>query len=276
MNKLQNQFKDKLNYHESTDFNDIITENFLLSDFKIKRICPYCQSYKVELIKKSNTNESYISMLTTDNTDQWGVMKQNNLVLKCIHCMRVFKFTASFTFSPFTTDDLKDEKAYLIDYLNDLSLNKILFSLNQIIVMLNTDPLNAELWDKFEMIFLKLKNDRIKIIIEKPENKADVIFFSYYQLLAKLRIEKSKAISKQEYEKASKIKVVEKQYSKWKTNMRSIAFINKKHFYLNNRKNIIYKTSVNPFLNQEIIKMIIGMMETSDIQNILYLQYFTD
>jgi hypothetical protein len=253
-----------------------MSENFFLSDFKIKRICPYCQSYKVELIKKSNTNESYISMLTTDNTDQWGVMKQNNLVLKCIHCMRVFKFTASFTFSPFTTDDLKDEKAYLIDYLNDLSLNKILFSLNQIIVMLNTDPLNAELWDKFEMIFLKLKNDRIKIIIEKPENKADVIFFSYYQLLAKLRIEKSKAISKQEYEKASKIKVVEKQYSKWKTNMRSIAFINKKHFYLNNRKNIIYKTSVNPFLNQEIIKMIIGMMETSDIQNILYLQYFTD
>ena len=95
MNKLQNQFKDKLNYHESTDFNDIITENFLLSDFKIKRICPYCQSYKVELIKKSNTNESYISMLTTDNTDQWGVMKQNNLVLKCIQCMRVFKDTGN-------------------------------------------------------------------------------------------------------------------------------------------------------------------------------------
>lgn len=239
-NKLQNQFKDKLNYHESVDYDNIITENFLLSDFKIKRICPYCQSYKVELIKKSNTNESYISMLTTDKTEQWGVMKQNNLVLKCMHCMRVFKFTASYTFTPFTNDDLKDKKDYLIDYLNDLSLNKILIILNQIIVMLNTDPLNTELWDKFEMIFLKLKNDNIKIEIEKSVNKAGVIFFSYYQLIAKLKKEKAKEILNAGYEKASKLRAIEKQYSKWKTRIDSILFINKKHFYVKNKKTIVF------------------------------------
>jgi len=256
-------------------------EDFFLSDYKIKKICPYCNSCKVELIKKSKPIESFTSMLSLNNEDQWGVFKRSQLILRCINCQRVFKFSELFTFTPFTEDDLKDEKDYMLDYLNDLSLNKIINILNQTILLLNKDPFNKVIWEKLELIFRKLKNDNLKINIEKREEKAnqkssEIIFFSYYLCIAQLKAEKAQAILNAKYENASKLRDIEKQYVNWKSSVNSILFINKKHFYIKNKKTIIFKTSINPFLNPEIIKLIIGMMETSDIQNILYLQYFTD
>ena len=57
MNKLQNQFTNKLNHNKSIDCNSVKTENFLLSDFRI-------QITRLISLKKLKHNLSFLLKIT--------------------------------------------------------------------------------------------------------------------------------------------------------------------------------------------------------------------
>lgn len=231
-------------------------EDFLFSNAKIKKICPYCNACKVEIIKKGLYTDPFTVLFLINNEDIWGALKRSFVILKCLNCSRIFKFYESYTFTAFSEDDVKDEKDLLIDTMNNMSLEDLIKALNKALLLLNNQPFNKVLLERLEMLFFKLKKDKIKIVAENQKNffkkNTEISFFSYYSVLSEIRKEKRKLILKAQYENAAKLRDIEKLYESWKQSEKLWIFLYQKHFFIKSKHLVVYKEPLNPYLKKEI------------------------